>query len=182
MLKTCPNYLEIIQEKKNCISFVGKHLHPERKQFPETNFAEDSQCYRFYEAGREAMSSRDFGKILYSNLENHPLANFESVAFPALHFAFYTYPKRIYFVVLDTSSGHFFDKSGSYEVNSMMDGYHLLENYAQLYYSDVEVISVNPVGLKGLFTDVYAKSYVDEHPELLKENVKIIESENSNAE
>lgn len=83
------------------------------------------------------MPSRDFGKILYSNLENHPLANFESVSFPALHFAFYTYPKRIYFVGLDTSSGHFFDKSGSYEVNSMMEGYHLLENFAQLYCSDV---------------------------------------------
>ena len=90
--------------------------------------------------------------------------------------------KEIYFVGLDTSSGHFFDKSGSYEVNSMMEGYHLLENFAQLYYSDVDVISVNPVGLKGLFTDVYTKSYVDEHPELLKETVKIIESENSNAE
>ena len=128
------------------------------------------------------MPSRDFGKILYSNLENHPLANFESVSFPALHFAFYTCLKRIYFVGLDTSSGHFFDKSGSYEVNSMEEGCHLLENFAQLYYSDVEVISVNPVGLKGLFTDVYTKSYVDEHPELLKETVKIIESENSNAE
>lgn len=128
------------------------------------------------------MPSRDFRKILYPNLEKHPLANFESVAFPALHFAFYTCLKRIYFVGLDTSSGHFFDKSGSYEVNSMMEGYHLLENFAQLYYSDVDVISVNLVGLKGLFTDVYTKSYVDEHPELLKETVKIIESENSNAE
>lgn len=128
------------------------------------------------------MPSRDFRKILYPNLEKHPLANFESVAFPALHFAFYTCLKRIYFVGLDTSSGHFFDKSGSYEVNSMMEGYHLLENFAQLYYSDVDVISVNPVGLKGLFTDVYTKSYVDEHPELLKETVKIIVSENSNAE
>lgn len=182
LLRSCPNYLEIIQEKKNCISFVGKPLHPERKQFPETNFAEDSQCYRFYEAGREAMPSRDFGKILYPNLENHPLANFESVAFPALHFAFYTHPRRIYFVGLDTSSGHFFDITGSYEVKAMMNGYRAFKNFAQLYYPDIEIISVNPVGLKGLFTDVYTKSYVDEHPELLNENVKIIESENCNAE
>ena len=39
---------------------------------------------------------------------------------------------------------------------------------------DIEIISVNPVGLKGLFRDVYTKEYVKNNPELF-ENVDNIE-------
>ena len=56
-------------------------------------------------------------------------------------------------------------------------GWKKIKEYRDSKYPDIEIISVNPVGLKGLFTDVYTKSYVDEHPELLKENVKIMDNE-----
>ena len=46
---------------------------------------------------------------------------------------------------------------------------------------NIEIISVNPVGLKGLFRDVYTQSFVDAHPELLKENIEIINEEIINA-
>ena len=45
-------------------------------------------------------------------------------------------------------------------------------------YPNTPIISVNPVGLKGMFKDVYTQSYVDAHPELLKENIKILGGEN----
>jgi hypothetical protein len=35
------------------------------------------------------------------------------------------------------------------------EGWKDLKKFAQIYYPDTEIISINPVGLKGLFTDVY---------------------------
>ena len=39
--------------------------------------------------------------------------------------------------------------------NIIIDGYVRLKEFAEIYYPDVEIISVNPVGLKGLFADIY---------------------------
>ena len=59
-----------------------------------------------------------------------------------------------------------------------MRGYKKFKEFIDIYYPDVEVISVNPVGLKGLFRDVYTQNFVDAHPELKKENIEIITVEN----
>ena len=53
----------------------------------------------------------------------------------------------------------------------------MLKNIISNLYPKTEIISVNPVGLKGLFKDVYTQSYVDEHPELLNENIEILKPE-----
>ena len=47
----------------------------------------------------------------------------------------------------------------------MIEGTEKLKNLRDRIYPDVEIISVNPMGLKGLFRDVYtddAGEYVDE--------------------
>lgn len=36
------------------------------------------------------------------------------------------------------------------------------------------MISVNPIGLKGIFKDAYTQAYVDEHPELLNNKIEIL--------
>ncbi len=114
--------------------------------------------------------------------------------FSALQFILYTHPKRIYLVGCDcTSDGYFYSK-----INNINNKYtncldikngknDLLSKSLQLWreaaitikmlYPDTEIISINPVGLKGLFKDVYTQSYVDEHPELLNENVEILDDE-----
>ena len=64
-----------------------------------------------------------------------------------------------------------------YNLNKMLTGYKKLKKFIDIYYPDIEIISVNPVGLKGLFKDVYTQSYVDEHPELLNKNIEILKPE-----
>ena len=44
-----------------------------------------------------------------------------------------------------------------------------LKDFAACYYPDVEIISVNPVGLRGIFKDVWTESYLAEHPEIRDE-------------
>jgi len=112
--------------------------------------------------------------------------------FSALQFVLYTHPKRIYLVGCDcTSDGYFYSKqnndehipshwidikNGKNELLSMTKKlWQETASILTLQYPDVEVVSINPVGLKGLFKDVYTQRYIDEHPELNLDNVEILD-------
>jgi hypothetical protein len=113
---------------------------------------------------------------------NFPLVDFWSVIFPAVQFAFWTYPKRIYLVGCDSSREDFF-KSSMDDNNTeflqewrkvwqkmILKGWEKIKEFWETSYPDVEIISINPVGLKGMFKDMYTQSYLVEHPEF-KEQV-----------
>ncbi|MBO6281213.1 MAG: hypothetical protein J6N49_01640 [Alphaproteobacteria bacterium] len=82
-----------------------------------------------------------------------------TVVLPALQFALWTHPKRIYLVGCDTTTSGYFDNkkiNGNFLVpNELVKKYSEFANFAQQYYPDVEIISINPVGLKGIFNDEY---------------------------
>lgn len=176
ILKTCPNYMDLIKSKKY-IKFIGKFLHPQFEyNFPEIKDEEKYNIYRYYGAKRHGFPNlRDFEYSLHTDISTYPLADFYSVSFAALHFALYTYPQKIYLVGLDTAqTGNFFDKDTSYNYRKMFLGYKKFKEFAQRYYPETEIISVNPIGLKGLFKDVYTQSYINDHPDIAKENIEII--------
>ena len=80
-----------------------------------------------------------------------------SCIFPAMQFALFTNPKRIYIVGCDSTTGHFdekFDKKPKTD-KILYRAWQEIKEFASLYYPETEIISVNPVGLKGLFTDLY---------------------------
>ncbi len=49
-----------------------------------------------------------------------------------------------------------------------------MKGFAKTYYPETEIISVNPVGLKGLFHDVYTESYLNEHSEIDRNDVELL--------
>ena len=77
-----------------------------------------------------------------------------SCVFSAMQFALFTNPKRIYLVGCDCSSGYFDGKKGN-DCSFIIKTWKELKRFAEIYYPDTEIISVNPVGLKGLFIDLY---------------------------
>lgn len=90
------------------------------------------------------------------DISTQPLGCFGSIVFPALQFALWTYPKRIYLVGCDcTTSGYAYDKKDKNFLipDRIIDAYKKFKNFAKKYYPDVEIISINPVGLKGIFRD-----------------------------
>lgn len=105
--------------------------------------------------------------------------------FSALQFLLYTNPKKIYLVGCDCNNdGYFFgnEKFGSnYLLPKTIRLWKEASYLINKMYRNTEIISVNPAGLKGLFKDVYTQSYIDTHPELLKENIEIINEEKVNA-
>ena len=102
--------------------------------------------------------------------------DFDSVAFGAFHFALYTGAKKIYLVGIDNSLNGYFKKEHTQEflcTDSILDGWQKAKSFIEEFYPDVEIISVNPVGLKGIFHDVYTKEYLTEHPEI--QNAEILD-------
>lgn len=90
------------------------------------------------------------------DMSRMPIPEHGSVVFSALLFALYTLPRRIYLVGVDCSERSFF-----YRPPQSIDGRQLdiaarwkeFAPYADYYYPTTKIISINPVGLRGLFED-----------------------------
>lgn len=93
-----------------------------------------------------------------SDLSSEELYGKGSIVFPAIQFALWTNPKGIYLVGCDCSNaGHFNAKDSFQGCEDVIKDYHLLKKFAETYYPETEIISVNPVGLKGLFKDLWQR-------------------------
>ncbi len=145
----------------NCKIFMGRVLNSftfgQTIEFPEE--------YRL----RENVSDYILDHVgptpqIYRDICNHPVSGWITVTFSALHFALYTYPKRIYLVGCDVSSEGYFDGTVDNETiikdataESHIKGYHMMKDFARIHYPETEIISINPVGLKGIFKDIYTR-------------------------
>ena len=159
---------ELINYKgDNCIKFLGTQsgLHTE---IPES-FAIRCNAQRF-NTDNEFWPTAKFAVDISTN----PFGNFHTIVLTALQFVLYTNPKRIYIVGCDSvPSGHFnslneneADKAKQIALqqrfhDGMFKDWQKFKNFVQIYYPDTEIISVNPVKLKGLFRDVYTQEYLD---------------------
>ena len=93
----------------------------------------------------------------------NPLADFFSVVFPALHFALFTNPRRIYLAGCDATYFGHFDGSPqpgtSDEIRPHLThriaGYRKMRDFARRVFPETEIISLNPVALTGMFTDQF---------------------------
>ncbi|GHV23597.1 hypothetical protein AGMMS49959_17130 [Planctomycetales bacterium] len=84
------------------------------------------------------------------------LTCYGSIVFPAMQFILWTNPQRIYLVGCDCSAaGQFNDsKPNILGIDCVMRGWRRMKEFATTFYPETEIISVNPVGLKGLFRDI----------------------------
>lgn len=100
----------------------------------------------------------DLPDIFAYDLCTEELYSKGSTVFDALQFALWTNPKRIYLVGCDCSNaGHFNAKDSTQNFDILVEPYRLLKEFASVYYPETEIISVNPVGLKGVFKDLYQR-------------------------
>ena len=80
-----------------------------------------------------------------------------SVIITAMQIALWGNPRRIYLVGCDCSSGYFNNPDTILNGGEIIPEWEKIKNFARHYYPEVEIISVNPVGLKGMFTDLHQK-------------------------
>lgn len=142
-----------------CVKFVGdqnNQEHPEDFQIPDSKIR-GKNIYRYitYTWGEQ--------RFTY-HIDSEPLGNFTTVSLQAMQFALFTNPSKIYLVGIDcTGNGHFTGKEYISDVRSSDDAlnaanqsiqdWQKLKEFAKIYYPDTEIISVNPVNLRGVFED-----------------------------
>ena len=170
--KTSSTYIEELS-KYDCIKFFGQYHFKDILDWNIPNiYANAKNIYRYF-------IDRT---LLHPNIEVEGLYDPGSIAFSALHFSLYTHPKRIFLVGCDCTQNGYYDNSVEQVkwlgLANTLKSYPILKNFAQIYYPDIEIISVNPIGLRGIFRDVYTKSYVTDNPELfigLEDKIKYFE-------
>jgi len=161
-------------EKESCIKFIGDQNMGKDFQIPE-NLIPLNNTHR-YVTNLGIDEAMPYFPLDISTL---PLYNSATVSIQAMQFILYTQPQKIYIVGVDCTCGtkqHFignntnceFRKENVYKNNIIsIESYKLIKDFAQTYYPQTEIISVNPIGLKGIFKDVYTKAYIEKNKEII---------------
>lgn len=167
----------------NAIKFVGNQNLGKNYQIPESVILKYKDIKRYETTAGIIPSKFAF------NLEAEPIGNFATVSLQAIQFILYTNPQKIYIVGIDctnASKQHFIGTFCNYTASrenlasndkNNIKSWTLLKDFLQTYYPETEIISVNPIGLRGIFKDVYTKSFLHKHPEINPDEVEILEEE-----
>ncbi|MDR1303603.1 MAG: glycosyltransferase [Verrucomicrobiales bacterium] len=144
-----------------CVKFIGDALEKEH-QIPESWFLRTDNARKYKTAYWPP--SADFYHALPLHIDTLPLLNSCTVAHPAMQFILFTNPRRIFLVGCDCTvmaQGHFI-KGGKDDENlqtdmssdaDMLRNWGFMKDFATLFYPETKIISVNPVGLQGMFID-----------------------------
>lgn len=148
------------------VKFLGDQNLGPMYQIPESviNKIKDVKRYK---------TDAGFSSQFTTDIEYMPLGNFNTISLQAMQFILYTNPAKIYLVGIDCSNaGHFTDNTKNHIkdfdiekrgenltqwANISVEFWKELQKFAQTYYPETEIISVNPVGLRGIFTDLDQK-------------------------
>lgn len=148
------------------VKFLGDQNLGPMYQIPESviNKIKDVKRYK---------TDAGFSSQFATDIEYMPLGNFNTISLQAMQFILYTNPAKIYLVGIDCSNaGHFTDNTKNHIkdfdiekrgenltqwANISVEFWKELQKFAQTYYPETEIISVNPVGLRGIFTDLDQK-------------------------
>lgn len=159
---------ELIEYRKGeCIKLFGTQMGTE-KEIPES-LAIKCGALRF---NTDLYIYKDgFKSKFICDIDSRALGNMPNVGMSVMQFALYMNPKRIYIVGCDMSGTHFeknhqtdfelsaekkqYDSYWEMEQKRLIDKWAEIKQNATIYYPDTEIISVNPVGLKGMFRDIY---------------------------
>lgn len=153
-----------------CLKFVGDQNLGKAWQIPESWLVKSNA--RRYKTTSHLVPNR-----FTLDIDSEPLGNYWTVSLHAMQFILFTNPAKVYLVGMDcniNSAGHFtgkvpqVSKRGSdvkkSDENNIINWKELKE-FASTYYPETEIISVNPVGLKGVFKDIYTEKYLEQNKE-----------------
>ena len=153
--------------KDSCVKFLGTQpIGNPKKVIPES---------LIIKAGAKKFNTDWFipdgpvnGKLVV-DIDKKPLCNMYNVGQSVMQLALYFNPRRIYIVGCDMSGNHFARGNQTDEeveaqrkimesrwtnlTKDLLRRWSEIKEFAKIYYPDTEIISVNPVGLKGMFKD-----------------------------
>lgn len=163
---------EIDQYKgNNCQKFYG--ILPQRRVRVlnrNQHFTEKIRPINIYNSKANVFLMEDIYRGKWAtDLEVEAFGDFGGAVSSALQFLAYTHPRRIYLVGCDCSKAklaYHSDRPKDSDNSRKVIQFQSFKAFAEAVYPDIEIISVNPVNLKGIFKDVYTREYLEANPEI----------------
>ena len=147
--------------------FFGHQIGDYSRQIPES-FRIKCGAQRYYTD--TYLVGSGYKSKMVCDIDKMAIGNMPNIALSAMQIALFTNPSTLFIVGCDASQGHFVQPeslsgdrvkkhetdikksvSGDMTIKKWME----VKEFADAFYPDTEIVSVNPVGLKGLFKDVY---------------------------
>lgn len=152
----------------DCIKFFGHQIGIDYiRQIPES-FRIDCNALRYY---TDSYYLGGYRSKFVCDIDKMAIGNMPNIALSAMQILLFTRPKTIYLVGCDASdAGHFIkpknetmedterfqtESKTTMSGNAIISKWVELNEFSKAFYPDVKIYSINPVGLKGLFEDVY---------------------------
>lgn len=154
--------------KYECKKFFGRHFAGDlEREIPES-FRRACKAERFYTDSY--LVGNGFASQFVCDIDAMAIGNMPNMALAAMQIVLFSNPSKIYLVGCDSSEGHFIqppslddervrkheeDLKNVISSDRAIQKWYELKRFADCYYPDVEIVSINPVGLKGIFRDEY---------------------------
>ena len=151
----------------NCTKFFGHQIGQYDRQIPES-FRIKCNARRYY---TDCFIVNGFKSRFVCDIDKMPVGNITNIALSAMQIVLFSNPSKVYIVGCDaTADGHFIENSNISEEqrnrqikdmemavagDNVISLWYQLKKFARVFYPDTEIISINPVGLKGIFKDEY---------------------------
>lgn len=158
---------------EKCVKFLAQTESGEIKAIPES-VAISCNAKRFicdYYMFGDGFLSRPVADIASRAIGGMP-----NVGMSVIQLALYMNPSELYIVGCDMTGTHHikgnmsshdlareknqYDKYWKNEYNRLINKWHEIKKFADKNYPNTRIISVNPVGLKGMFEDLYQKEEI----------------------
>ena len=167
----CKKFIGIPPDKLREVNYVEWNMQPVSVSAFKNHIS--PYIIKLYDYASDGLSAMPY------DISYEPIANLSGTVFSAMQFILYTNPKMIYLVGCDCSTGHAYDSNCPIFVP--LDKLHptrwkIIKQYIDVYFPHIVVKSINPFNLKGLFRDVYTKSYIMSQPEMVSTNVDILDA------
>ncbi|MDR0485960.1 MAG: hypothetical protein LBH29_04465 [Elusimicrobiota bacterium] len=133
----------------------------------------------FYQIFAEPEPENKEDHIFTYDIDSQVLVSCYSIVFAAMQFLLWTNPSKIYIAGADccpqTARKHFSDSKDDdlkpetpnetfqWSVPRVIGGWQKMKMFAEHFYPNTQIISINPIGLKGLFKDIYTESYAEKN-------------------
>ena len=97
-------------------------------------------------------------KFVYPlDLSVSPFKSYGTNLYCVFQFALWTHPEKIYLVGADCRGSVYQGGKVVYDYSRFIRPWRKLKEFAEANYPDIKIISLNPVGLKGIFKDEYTE-------------------------
>lgn len=157
---------QILKEDNNTIKFFGINYRGKGCLIPEYLREKDKvetvyvDSYDYDLNGKIFEKTRKF--VYPLDLSVSPFKSYGTTLYMVFQFALWTHPDKIYIVGADCSKGYANKLNmaqSDYDHSWMIRPWRKLAEFSKMNYPDIEIISINPVGLRGIFKDEYTEGY-----------------------